>query len=188
MEAISTALWITVAVNASSAMGAPYAWALSFIVIKMMFGSNCSMNGLCDVMDVLKGEKNWFNAALTFIFQAIGAIGAKSIAGDGFGFKTDGAEAAAAFTGDGGLWSKEFYKYFFCNSEVVALFIFCIFLNRGQGWGGMSDTVMKFFLIATAFMVGGGSFLFFPARYFNSFGAFATAGAWATLIQQVWAV
>merc|ERR1712110_213940 len=183
-EGVSTALWIIVANKAS---GDAYAWGLSYVLVKMMFGGNSSMNSLCNIMSFLKGESDWLSTALNFVFHALGAMGAVHMSA-AFGFNADNASASAAFTGENGLWSSTFYNYFFCNNEVIGLFLFAVFKFNSRNQSGMPDNLWSMLLIAMAFFVGGEGFNFFPARFFNKFGAFSDAACWAALVQQVWAV
>jgi len=179
-EAVGTALWILVA----SAINSGWSWGLAFVVIDLAFDGT-SKNTIINFKALLKGHTDWLTFLITFLAHCLGAIAANAVAGP-LGLAGDNATASLSFLGANGAFTLKFWEFWF-SKEMIGLFLYTCFISRASG-NDVPPAIWDVLMITVAFWLGGSSFIFFPARLFSTFGAFASAGAWATLICQFWAV
>lgn len=179
MEAVGTGLWILLATKA----GGEWGWGLSYAVISLSFPGH-SFNTLTNWGSLIRGDCDWLNFVMNFVFHFLGAICAQNLA-PFIGLEADGdASHSLCFVGANCAFSAEFYNFFF-SSEFVGLFLYTIFTARSTT--DMPASLWTVLLITVAFWLGGANFVFLPARLFNKFTNFASAGAWAALVCQLWA-
>jgi len=182
MEAVGTGLWILIATKADSQQA--WGWGLSFAIISLAFPGH-TFNTLTNWCAMLKGECDWLNFLITFVFHFLGAIAANALAPH-IGLDADSTPLHdLCFVGcENGAFTTKFYSFFF-SSEFVGLFLYAIFTARSKS--DMPSSLWTVLLITVAFWLGGDNFVFLPARLFNKFTNFASAGAWAALVCQLWA-
>lgn len=214
MEAVCTALWIIVA----SRVGGVWGWGLGYVVIKTVwsgytFNSLLDFAGLLNgSMDWLTFLLRFFAHCFGAICAAAlaGPLGlAADGAKPGLSFfnkytpwdctKVEGWKDGDSYEGctghtqtHDGAFEVSFWEFFFCK-EMIAIFLFTCFVARSRD-NSVPKAIWDILMITVAFWLGGAgsahgsSFFFIPARAFNSWAAFCSGPAWATLICQMWAV
>jgi len=180
MDGVGLGLWILLAVKTSEHVHAGFAWGLTFAIVSLSFPNN-GFDTLRNWVSLLNGDIDIVKFVVCTVFHFLGAIGANFVAGF-IGLVADGAQAPAELTFNT-AFSAEFYKFFF-SSEFVGLFLFAIFSARSKS--DMPSSLWSVLLIAVAFFVGGNSFVFVPARFFNSYLSFASLSSWAGFVCQLW--
>jgi len=182
MDGVGLGLWILLAVKTSEQLGSNgFGWGLTFAVVSLSFPNN-GFDTLRNWVNMLNGEIDFVKFIVCTVFHFLGAMGANFIAGF-IGLEKDG-EHVVDNLNFGTAFSANFYDFFF-SSEFVGLFLFAIFSARSKS--DMPSSLWSVLLIAIAFFVGGSSFVFVPARFFNSHAHFINPACWAGLICQLWA-
>lgn len=180
-EAISTFLWITIATRAG---GSGWAWGLSYVVLNIVFGGS-TMNSLCNLRALLRGNESIVHFALNMFSHVLGAIAAHQLAGH-IGF--DAPNVPDHGLSFGGIASANWHKFFF-GHEFWGIFLYCVFKKKSNNASGMPDSLWGILIMAVAFMIAGEStFVFVPARLFSGFASFADATVWACFLSQVWSI
>lgn len=189
MEAIGTALWIIVGTK----LGGDWGWGLSFAVISIAF-PDYTFNTLTNWGEFLTGGTDWLSFLLTWFAHCIGSIFASAITGP-LALGDINAESSLSFRAadaegndvPGGAFTLQFWTFWF-GKEMIGIFLFTCFMARSKGNNDVPATIWTVLMVTVAFWLGGSGFMFFPARLFSSWSAFAGQGAWATFICQMWSV
>jgi len=176
-EAIGTGLWVIIGTTGG---GTGWAWGIGYAILSIAFGG--SYNCLSNFSNFCKGDESIFGFLFAFLAQAAGVMAAHHIAGP-LGIATTKFDATVAFDN---AFSGE-WKSFWFGSEVVGIFLYACFVAKAKNHD-LPKALFDVLMVATAFMIAGAGFGFFPGHLFASgWGSFTMMNTWATFCAQLFA-